>query len=119
VAAEGWAEHPAGGDVPQPHGLVGAGGRERLAVGAKRHGVDLAAVAAEGSADGPASGDVPQSHGFVGERMTVEERLGEIERRYGRTSVVVRALEAASDALFAMVRRTEERFALLPAGLPD
>ena len=31
--------------------------------------------------------------GPAGERVTVTERLGEIERRYGSTSLVVRALE--------------------------
>jgi hypothetical protein len=46
-----------------------------------------------------------------GERVTAVERLSEIERRYGSASLVARALESASDALFAMVARTEERLA--------
>jgi hypothetical protein len=49
--------------------------------------------------------------GPAGERVTVAERLSEIERRYGSASLVVRALEAASDALSEMVARTEERLA--------
>ena len=46
-----------------------------------------------------------------GEPMSVSERLGEIERRYGSGSLVVRALENASTALEAMVGRTEARLA--------
>jgi HD superfamily phosphodiesterase len=49
--------------------------------------------------------------GPTGERVTVADRLGEIERRYGRASPVVRALETASDTLLAMVARTERRLA--------
>ena len=44
-----------------------------------------------------------------GEPMSVAERLSEIERRYGPGSLVVRALEDASSALEAMIRRTEAR----------
>jgi hypothetical protein len=50
--------------------------------------------------------------GPAGERVTVAERLGEIGRRYGSASLVVRALEAAADALREMVTRTEERLAM-------
>jgi predicted trehalose synthase len=46
-----------------------------------------------------------------GEPMSVAERLGEIERRYGPGSLVVRALEDASSTLEAMIRRTEARLA--------
>jgi hypothetical protein len=46
-----------------------------------------------------------------GERVTPAERLAEIERRYGRTSLVVRALSNASGTLAAMVGRTEQRLA--------
>ena len=49
--------------------------------------------------------------GPVGECVTPAERLAEIERRYGRTSPVVRALANASDTLAAMVGRTERRLA--------
>ena len=49
--------------------------------------------------------------GPTGERVTVAERLGEIERRYGTESLVVRALEDASLTLEAMIRRTEARLA--------
>jgi len=52
--------------------------------------------------------------GPAGERVTVAERLGEIERRYGRASVVVRALKSASDTLLAIVERTEQRLAASP-----
>ena len=52
--------------------------------------------------------------GPAGERLTVSERLGEIERRYGQASLVVRALEAASDTLLEMVGRTEQRLAGVP-----
>lgn len=44
-----------------------------------------------------------------GQRVSVAERLGEIERRYGPSSLVVQALQAASGALHAMVLRTEQR----------
>lgn len=46
--------------------------------------------------------------------MSVAERLREIERRYGRESVVVRALDGASEALSGMVARTEARLAEHP-----
>jgi hypothetical protein len=49
--------------------------------------------------------------GPTGERVTVAERLGEIERRYGTGSLVVRALGDASPTLEAMVRRAEARLA--------
>src|SRR3954452_19319560 len=49
--------------------------------------------------------------GPTGERVTVAERLGEIERRYGNGSLVVRALGEASPTLEAMVRRTQARLA--------
>ena len=49
--------------------------------------------------------------GPTGERVTVAERLGEIERRYGTGSLVVRALEDASPTLEAMIGRTEARLA--------
>jgi hypothetical protein len=45
--------------------------------------------------------------GPAGERVTPDERFAEIELRYGRTSLVVRALESASESLGAMVGRTE------------
>jgi hypothetical protein len=51
--------------------------------------------------------------------VTVAERLGEIERRYGRSSLVVRALESASDTLRAMVERTERRLVDQPAATVD
>jgi HD superfamily phosphodiesterase len=47
--------------------------------------------------------------GPVGERISVRGRLDEIEKRYGATSIVARALQSASEALFAMVARTEFR----------
>src|SRR4051794_11988386 len=49
--------------------------------------------------------------GPTGERVTVTERLDEIERRYGTGSLVVRALEDASPTLESMIRRTEARLA--------
>jgi hypothetical protein len=52
--------------------------------------------------------------GPTGERVTVCERLGEIERRYGPRSLVVRALEQATDALLGMVARTEARLVAQP-----
>jgi hypothetical protein len=50
----------------------------------------------------------------AGEPVSVAERLGEIERRYGRASLVVRALEQASETLLAMVERTEQRLSHRP-----
>ena len=47
--------------------------------------------------------------GPAGERVSVAERLGEIERRYGSASLVVGALEQASETILAMVERTEQR----------
>jgi hypothetical protein len=83
---------------------------------AKAYGLDavIATFADERSAVTDALAYSDLTTGPAGERVTVDERLGEIERRYGRGSVVVRALEAASDALFAMVRHTEERLECLP-----
>jgi len=52
--------------------------------------------------------------GPAGERVTVAERLSEIEQRYGSTSLVVRALERASETLFGMVARTEGRLVAQP-----
>jgi len=57
--------------------------------------------------------------GPAGERVTVLERLAEIERRYGRASLVVHALESASDTLLEMVRRTERRLAGEPVAVGD
>jgi hypothetical protein len=57
--------------------------------------------------------------GPAGERVTVLERLGEIERRYGHTSLVVRALERASETLLEMVARTEQRLAGEPVATGD
>ena len=54
--------------------------------------------------------------GPTGERVTATERLKEITARYGAGSLVVRALEDASEALFAMVRRTEARLGGQPIG---
>jgi hypothetical protein len=84
---------------------------------AKAHGlVDrLAAFQDEASAVSDALAYSDLTTGPAGERVTVAERLGEIERRYGRASLVVRALERASDALVAMVERTEHRLARQPA----
>jgi hypothetical protein len=47
--------------------------------------------------------------GPAGEAVSVAERLGEIERRYGPASLVVRTLEQASQTLVGMVARTERR----------
>jgi hypothetical protein len=47
--------------------------------------------------------------GPAGELVTVAERVAEIERRYGPTSLVVRALEQASETIFAAAKRTERR----------
>jgi putative nucleotidyltransferase with HDIG domain len=79
----------------------------------------LAAFPDERSAVSDALAYSDLSTGPAGARVTVDERLGEIERRYGRASVVVRALEAASDALFGMVQRTQERLERLPAAARD
>jgi len=47
--------------------------------------------------------------GPEGEPVSVAERLGEIERRYGSASLVVRSLGQASETILAMVERTELR----------
>jgi HD superfamily phosphodiesterase len=53
-----------------------------------------------------------------GERVTVAERLSEIERRYGSDSLVAHALNQASDSLFAMAARTERRLGRRPVSTP-
>jgi hypothetical protein len=80
---------------------------------AKAHGLSeaLAAFQDERSAVSDALGYCDLTTGPTGQRVTVVERLEEIERRYGSASLVARALEDASEALFAMVRRTETRLA--------
>jgi hypothetical protein len=78
---------------------------------AAAHGLTeaLAAFDDERSAVSDALAYCDLTTGPTGNRVTATERLNEIERRYGAGSLVVRALEDASDALFAMVRRTEAR----------
>ena len=55
--------------------------------------------------------------GPTGERMSVAERLNEIESRYGHASLVVRALDSASGSLRAAVQRTEHRLSGHAAGI--
>jgi hypothetical protein len=74
----------------------------------------LAAFDDERSAVSDALAYCDLTTGPTGERVTATERLNEIERRYGAGSLVVLALEDASDTLFAMVRRTEARLASQP-----
>jgi HD domain-containing protein len=83
---------------------------------AEAHGLAdrLAAFKDERSAVSDALAYSDLTTGPAGERVTVAERLGEIERRYGRASLVVRALERASDNLLVMVERTERRLASRP-----
>jgi len=80
---------------------------------AQAHGLadSLAAFQDERSAVSDALAYSDLTTGPAGERVTVAERLAEIERRYGRASRVVRALESASGMLLAMVERTERRLA--------
>jgi hypothetical protein len=77
------------------------------------HGLadDLAAFHDEESPVSDALAYSDLTTGPAAERVTPAERLAEIERRYGRASLVVRALENASDTLLAMVGRTERRLA--------
>ncbi len=56
--------------------------------------------------------------GPTGERLTVAERLNEIESRYGHESLVVRALKSASDSLLTSVERTELLLAECIGGVP-
>jgi hypothetical protein len=83
---------------------------------AAAHGLTdaLAAYDDERSAVSDALAYCDLTTGPMGERVTATERLNEIERRYGAGSLVVRALEDASEALFTMVRRTEARLARQP-----
>jgi HD superfamily phosphodiesterase len=80
---------------------------------AQAHGLaeHIATFHDEGSAVSDALAYSDLTTGPVGERVTMTERLGEIERRYGRESPVVRALQEASETLRAMVERTEQRLA--------
>ena len=84
---------------------------------AEAHGLAdcVAAFHDEGSAVSDALAYSDLTTGPAGERVTVAERLAEIERRYGDGSLVVRALENASDTLVAMVARTEQRLSRSPA----
>jgi len=75
----------------------------------------LAAYHDERSAVSDALAYCDLTTGPTGARVTATERLNEIERRYGAGSLVVRALDYASETLFAMVRRTEARLAGQPA----
>jgi HD superfamily phosphodiesterase len=83
---------------------------------AQAHG--LAGVLAAFDDENPAVSDAlaysDLTTGPRGERVTVAERLGEIERRYGPDSLVARALNDASETLFAMAARTEGRLARGP-----
>ena len=65
VGEHGGANRLGGGRVPQPHGAVGAGGGQQLAVWAERHPVHDAedagaGVGEHGGADRLAGGRVPQ-----------------------------------------------------------
>jgi HD domain len=77
----------------------------------------LAAFHDEASAVSAALAYSDLTTGPAGERVTPVERLAEIEHRYGRSSLVVRALANASGTLAAMVNRTEERLAECPPAL--
>jgi HD domain len=56
--------------------------------------------------------------GPAGEPVSVAERLHEIERRYGRASLVVGALQQGSEAILATVERTEQRLSRRTHGSP-
>jgi hypothetical protein len=75
----------------------------------------LAAFSDERSAVTDALAYSDLTTGPNGERVTVRERLDEIEHRYGPGSLVVASLNQAADYLGAMVERTEGR--LSAAGL--
>jgi hypothetical protein len=96
------AHHTAASFEAQTHGLVD----------------ELAAFVDERSAVTDALAYSDLTTGPRGELVTVAERLGEIERRYGHTSPVVRALVRASDALSGMVARTEERLGGIAGAAP-
>jgi hypothetical protein len=55
--------------------------------------------------------------GPTGECVTVAERLGEIERRYGPASLVVRALNAANESLCETIARVEARLDTRPRSM--
>jgi hypothetical protein len=84
---------------------------------AEAHGLtdSIAAFADERSAVSDALAYSDLTTGPAGQRVTPAERLAEIERRYGAASLVVQALANASDALYGMVERTEQRLATSPA----
>ncbi len=52
-----------------------------------------------------------------GQRLTLGERLAEVEVRYGDSHAVVDALRRGTDHLSAMVERTERRLGLRPSGV--
>jgi hypothetical protein len=74
----------------------------------------LATFEDEQSAVSDALAYIDLTTGPSGERVTVAERLSEIERRYGGDSLVARALNQASGSLFAMAARTERRLGRRP-----
>ena len=53
-----------------------------------------------------------------GQRVTVEERLAEVTRRYGPGHVVTQSIETAADYLRDAVARAQTRAAVLLAGQP-
>jgi putative nucleotidyltransferase with HDIG domain len=78
---------------------------------AHERGLDepLRAFADERSAVSYALAYCDLTTGPAGEPVSVAERLAEIEARYGKGSVVVRALGRASVSLTGMIERTEQR----------
>jgi hypothetical protein len=76
-------------------GLVAHHTAARFEAEAHGLGEGLAAFADECSVVTDALAYSDLTTGPAGERVSVAERLGEIERRYGRASTVVRALESA------------------------
>jgi HD domain-containing protein len=117
--------HPLDGAIwLQAHGLHRLAGLVAHHTAARfeadAHGLadELAAFPDERSAVTDALAYSDLTTGPRGELVTVAERLGEIERRYGHTSPVVRALARASDALSGMVARTEARLPGMTAPAP-
>ncbi len=75
MAGHGLADRLAGGGVPQPYRLIGAGGGDRTAIGAECHAADGASMASQGRPHRLAGGGFPQPHRSViasgGDRLAV------------------------------------------------
>lgn len=94
-------------------GLVAHHSGARFEAAGRGYAQNLAEFSEEQSAVADALTYCDLTSGPNGERISVATRLNEIEVRYGPTSLVAQAIEAAADTLEAAVARTQARLASL------